>query len=100
MAAQSLRAGQEVHNTYGEHSNGQLLNKHGFTLRSNPFDVVEVSVLCAPGYHTRGYVCRCPKQTSSQRPKRISAKRRGALGLPFCKRTGFRVVAYCNRVLV
>ena len=46
VAAQSLKAGQEVHNTYGEHSNGQLLNKHGFTLKDNPFDIVEVRCEC------------------------------------------------------
>ncbi len=45
VAAQSLTAGQEVHNTYGEHSNRQLLNKHGFTLRHNPFDVIEVRLV-------------------------------------------------------
>lgn len=32
--------GQEVHNTYGELGNAELVVKYGFALRRNPFDVV------------------------------------------------------------
>jgi hypothetical protein len=30
----------QVHNTYGEHSNAELLRKYGFALPANPFDSV------------------------------------------------------------
>jgi hypothetical protein len=32
-----------VHNTYGEHSNAELLRKYGFALPANPFDSVTLS---------------------------------------------------------
>lgn len=35
-------AGQEVFNTYGDHSNAYLLMKYGFTESDNPFNVVSV----------------------------------------------------------
>ena len=32
IAASSIRAGSEVHNTYGEHGNAELVKKYGFSL--------------------------------------------------------------------
>lgn len=43
IAASSVAAGHEIYNTYGEHSNAELLHKYGFCLRQNPFDEVTVS---------------------------------------------------------
>lgn len=40
VAAQAIPSGQEVHNTYGEYGNTELIYKHGFALRENPFDAV------------------------------------------------------------
>jgi SET domain-containing protein 6 len=40
VAASAVPAGQEIHNTYGEHSNAELLRKYGFALPANPFDSV------------------------------------------------------------
>ena len=40
MAAQPLRAGQEVRNCYGELPNHELVHKYGFALPGNPFDLV------------------------------------------------------------
>lgn len=42
VAAAPIAAGCEVHNTYGELANSELVNKYGFACRSNPFDFVEV----------------------------------------------------------
>lgn len=33
----------QVHNTYGEHSNAELLRKYGFALPANPFDSVTLA---------------------------------------------------------
>jgi hypothetical protein len=38
VAASSVPAGAEVHNTYGELSNVELVRKYGFALSANPFD--------------------------------------------------------------
>jgi hypothetical protein len=43
MAASSLPRGSEVHNTYGELGNADLLTKYGFALRQNPFSAVVLS---------------------------------------------------------
>ncbi|KAK9903332.1 hypothetical protein WJX75_003109 [Coccomyxa subellipsoidea] len=40
IAASPVPKGQEVHNTYGELGNAELVVKYGFALRRNPFDVV------------------------------------------------------------
>jgi hypothetical protein len=40
IAAQDIVAGKEVHNTYGEHGNDDLLLKYGFALRENIFHAV------------------------------------------------------------
>ena len=32
VAASAVAAGHEVHNTYGEHGNAELVNKYGFAL--------------------------------------------------------------------
>ncbi|KAI8472158.1 MAG: hypothetical protein J3K34DRAFT_519919 [Monoraphidium minutum] len=40
VAASDVAAGCEIHNTYGEHSNAELLRKYGFALPANPFDSV------------------------------------------------------------
>ncbi|CAL8465452.1 g4988 [Coccomyxa elongata] len=40
IAASPVQKGQEVHNTYGELGNSELVVKYGFALRNNPFDVV------------------------------------------------------------
>ena len=40
LAASSVPKGAEVHNTYGELGNAELVNKYGFALRNNPFSVV------------------------------------------------------------
>ena len=42
VAASAVAAGAEVHNTYGEHGNAELLRKYGFALPpgTNPFDAV------------------------------------------------------------
>ena len=42
VAASALVAGQEIHNTYGEYGNSELVYKYGFALRHNPFDSVSV----------------------------------------------------------
>ena len=36
----AIRAFEEVKITYGEHSNGYLLQEYGFTTKDNPFDFV------------------------------------------------------------
>eukprot|EP00798_Chlamydomonas_sp_ICE-L_P009048 gene9048-16171_t len=43
VAASSLVKGAEVHNTYGEHGNAELVKKYGFALRRNPFNELSVS---------------------------------------------------------
>ena len=43
VAAQPLKAGQEVFNCYGEHGNPQLVCKYGFALQRNPFNVICLS---------------------------------------------------------
>lgn len=40
MAASPVPKGAEVHNTYGELGNAELVNKYGFALRKNPFSAV------------------------------------------------------------
>eukprot|EP00775_Hariotina_reticulata_P007777 gene7777-7975_t len=42
IAASAVAHGCEVHNTYGELSNPELLHKYGFCLPQNPFDEVEL----------------------------------------------------------
>ncbi len=42
VAASALLKDQEVHNTYGEHGNAELVYKYGFALRHNPFDSVSL----------------------------------------------------------
>eukprot|EP00892_Ulva_mutabilis_P009448 jgi/Ulvmu1/6876/UM031_0081.1 len=44
VAVQPIAAGREVHNTYGEYGNAALIYKHGFALRTNPFDAVSVTI--------------------------------------------------------
>lgn len=44
VAAQAVGRGKEVHNTYGEYGTTELIYKHGFALRQNPFDAVAVEV--------------------------------------------------------
>lgn len=44
VAASEVAAGSEIHNTYGEYSNVELLYKHGFALRRNPFNSLSVSM--------------------------------------------------------
>ncbi|TPX71847.1 hypothetical protein SpCBS45565_g00840 [Spizellomyces sp. 'palustris'] len=38
------KIGEEVFNTYGNHSNAALLNRYGFAEEENPFDAVKVSM--------------------------------------------------------
>lgn len=40
---QDIAKGAEIHNTYGEHSNAELLYKYGFVLEENPFDAITVT---------------------------------------------------------
>ena len=40
VAASSVPKGAEVHNTYGELGNADLVSKYGFALRENPFSTV------------------------------------------------------------
>ncbi|KAL4428485.1 hypothetical protein ABPG75_002574 [Micractinium tetrahymenae] len=40
VAASAVPAGAEVHNTYGELGNAELVKKYGFALRQNPFTAV------------------------------------------------------------
>ncbi|GAB4814451.1 hypothetical protein N2152v2_001497 [Parachlorella kessleri] len=42
VAASAVPKGREVHNTYGEHGNCELLFKYGFALRENPFTAVSL----------------------------------------------------------
>lgn len=42
VSASAVAADAEVHNTYGELGNTQLLEKYGFTLRENPHNTVTV----------------------------------------------------------
>lgn len=42
VVASKVENGEEVHNTYGELSNSELLAKYGFALQSNPFNSVQV----------------------------------------------------------
>ena len=42
IAASDVAAGQEIHNTYGELGNADLLTKYGFALPHNPFDAVQL----------------------------------------------------------
>ena len=39
-AAQTITKGHEIHNTYGELNNEELLSKYGFCVLDNPFDSV------------------------------------------------------------
>lgn len=43
IAASPVPAHAEVHNTYGEHSNAELVHKYGFCLPQNPFDEVQLA---------------------------------------------------------
>ncbi|KAK9815861.1 hypothetical protein WJX72_010928 [[Myrmecia] bisecta] len=43
VAASDVACNKEVHNTYGELGNTELVNKYGFALRQNPFSVVELN---------------------------------------------------------
>jgi SET domain-containing protein 6 len=40
---QDIAKGAEIHNTYGEHGNAELLYKYGFVLEENPFDTITVT---------------------------------------------------------
>jgi SET domain-containing protein 6 len=40
VAASPVEKGEEVHNTYGELGNADLVMKYGFALADNPFDAV------------------------------------------------------------
>lgn len=42
IAASAIAGGCEVHNTYGELSNPELVHKYGFCLPHNPFDEVQL----------------------------------------------------------
>lgn len=42
VAASGVREGAEVHNTYGEYGNSELVNKYGFALQDNPFDCLQL----------------------------------------------------------
>lgn len=42
VAASDVEAGKEIHNTYGELGNAELVKKYGFALRENPFTAVEL----------------------------------------------------------
>jgi hypothetical protein len=42
IAASAIARGCEVHNTYGELSNPELVHKYGFCLPHNPFDEVQL----------------------------------------------------------
>lgn len=42
QAASAVRAGAEIHNTYGEHGSCELVAKYGFALRGNPFSEVQL----------------------------------------------------------
>jgi len=42
VAATAVAAGREVHNTYGELGNAELVSKYGFALPGNPFDAMRV----------------------------------------------------------
>lgn len=44
LTASPIAAGREVHNTYGELGNRDLLEKYGFTLRENPHDSVTLEL--------------------------------------------------------
>lgn len=35
----------EIHNTYGEHGNAELVSKYGFALHKNPFSEVQINKL-------------------------------------------------------
>ncbi|CAD7703274.1 unnamed protein product [Ostreobium quekettii] len=43
VTASRIEQGNEIHNTYGEHSNAELLHKYGFALLSNPFNVITIA---------------------------------------------------------
>jgi len=48
VAASGIAAGAEVHNTYGELPNAELVHKYGFALpMGNPFDRCASTVTCA-----------------------------------------------------
>lgn len=48
VAASGIAAGAEVHNTYGELPNAELVHKYGFALpMGNPFDRCAYNVTCA-----------------------------------------------------
>ena len=40
VTASCVQDGHEIHNTYGEHGNAELLHRYGFSLISNPFNVI------------------------------------------------------------
>ncbi|KAG1672800.1 hypothetical protein FOA52_002788 [Chlamydomonas sp. UWO 241] len=44
VAASSVAKGCEVHNTYGEHGNAELLHKYGFAMDRNPFNEVTLDL--------------------------------------------------------
>ena len=49
VAACDIPANAEIHNTYGEHGNAELVHRYGFALQHNPFNEVrsESQLWCA-----------------------------------------------------
>lgn len=61
VVVEPVLAGQEVFNTYGNHSNASLLNKYGFCEPNNPYDVVTVSMpmvvdILTPKHFTKAHL--------------------------------------------
>ncbi len=54
-STRAIRAGEEVFNTYGEHSNTDVLHMYGFVERlgENVFDSVEISTKCFQASYER-----------------------------------------------
>lgn len=63
-AMQNIPKGNEIHNTYGELDNEELLHKYGFCIEDNPFDSVEID-------KQRLSDAICSKKPQSLHPNRI-----------------------------
>jgi len=69
LAISNVPEGAELINTYGDHGNGELLRRYGFTDAENPFDEVCVPVqfmLTPKGSSSSNYDRRCERMRLKQ----------------------------------
>ena len=91
VAASPVLKGVEVHNTYGELGNAELVNKYGFALRNNPFSAVPLD---------KAAVLQAAQSVVGQRTMRLRSRflRRERWGLlSHTCRSGLVAERCCNR---